>query len=92
MSSIIYAGVKYKQVRNAIYCKLCKDTIESKSVHDFKTCSCHALSIDGGIHPGNTIVGNRADAEPRSMFCASMNGRTIWLPQTVIEQDWSKHK
>jgi len=92
MSSIIYAGVKYIQIRNAVYCKLCKDTIESKSVHDFKTCSCNALSIDGGTSPGNTIIGNLADAEPRSMYCAKINDKTLWLPQAVIEETWSKHK
>ena len=26
----------------------CGDTIESHSVHDFKTCSCGAVSVDGG--------------------------------------------
>lgn len=35
-------------LRNAIQCKLCGDVIESASVHDFKTCSCGACSVDGG--------------------------------------------
>ena len=35
-------------IRNAIQCKKCGDTIESASVHDFKTCSCGACSVDGG--------------------------------------------
>ena len=29
-------------------CKKCGDIIESTSVHDFKTCSCGACSVDGG--------------------------------------------
>ena len=34
--------------KNAIKCKLCNDIIESKSVHDFVTCSCGNVSVDGG--------------------------------------------
>ena len=34
-------------IRNAIQCKKCGDVIESVSVHDFKTCSCGACSVDG---------------------------------------------
>lgn len=35
-------------LRNAIQCKICGDVIESTSIHDFKTCSCGACSVDGG--------------------------------------------
>ena len=35
-------------VKNAVQCKKCGDIIESKSVHDFVTCSCGACSVDGG--------------------------------------------
>jgi hypothetical protein len=34
--------------RNAARCHLCGDELESTHVHDFKTCSCGALSVDGG--------------------------------------------
>lgn len=33
---------------NKIKCKKCGDIIESTSVHDFKTCKCGAVSVDGG--------------------------------------------
>ena len=36
-------------IKNAIKCKKCGDIIESISVHDFKTCSCGACSVDGGL-------------------------------------------
>lgn len=35
-------------VRNAARCDGCGDEIESKYTHDFKSCSCGALSVDGG--------------------------------------------
>ncbi len=34
---------------NKAKCKRCGDIIESKTVHDFKTCSCGAISVDGGL-------------------------------------------
>lgn len=80
MPSIVYGGVKYIQTRHAIQCKRCLDTIESKDVHD-----CKAVGIDGGVSPGNRILGNAADIEYRGMYCA-MVGKKIWLPQHVIEE------
>lgn len=36
-------------VRNAGRCKVCGETIESKHRHDFRTCGCGAISVDGGL-------------------------------------------
>lgn len=33
---------------NKIKCKLCGDIIESKHRHDFVTCKCGKISVDGG--------------------------------------------
>lgn len=33
---------------NKIKCIHCGDVIESKTVHDFKSCSCGRVSVDGG--------------------------------------------
>lgn len=35
-------------IKNAIKCKKCGDIIESTYCHDFVTCSCGAVSVDGG--------------------------------------------
>ena len=89
MPSIIYGGLRYTQVRHAIYCKKCKETIESKYVHDFKYCSCEAVGIDGGISAGNRILGNLSDMEDRSMYCAVIQKKKIWLPQIALLQNQS---
>ena len=34
---------------NAIVCPKCKDTIYSRARHDYHTCSCGEISIDGGF-------------------------------------------
>ena len=33
---------------NKIRCKHCNDIIESKHRHDFVSCSCGAVAVDGG--------------------------------------------
>lgn len=38
--------IKYK---NKGKCKQCGDILESKHRHDFVTCSCGSLSLDGGL-------------------------------------------
>jgi hypothetical protein len=37
-----------KIIRNSARCKKCKDEIESVHRHDFVTCKCGAISVDGG--------------------------------------------
>ena len=37
-----------KITKNAARCKNCGDVIESTYTHDFVTCSCGNLSVDGG--------------------------------------------
>ena len=90
MPSIIYGGVEYIQVRHALYCKKCKDTIESKFVHDFKWCLCGAIGVDGGVSAGNHVLGDLASTETRSMYRATIGAKTLWLPQEIVEQDFNR--
>lgn len=39
---------KAKKPRNRAQCKKCKAVIESLHVHDFKTCDCGSIHVDGG--------------------------------------------
>lgn len=39
---------KEEIISNKIKCKKCGDIIESKSVNDYKKCSCGADAVDGG--------------------------------------------
>jgi hypothetical protein len=70
---VVYGGVKYTKVRQAAYCKLCKETIESKYQHDYKMCSCGAIGIDF-----ERFIGT--EWEDRSVFCAKVRGKTLLLP------------
>ena len=39
---------KCKIVKNAVKCLKCEDIIESIHRHDYVTCSCGNVSVDGG--------------------------------------------
>lgn len=84
MPHIIYGGVKYSQVRHAIMCRRCRETIESKYTYDYKLCSCGAVGIDGGITRGNRILDDLASLEQHSMYVATVKGKRIWLPQEAL--------
>ena len=85
MVFIRHGGVEYKQVRNAVHCKLCKDTIQSNHSRDFKVCTCGSIGVDGGIEPGNRIIGDLENIESRCMYCAYFGNKIIWLPQHIDE-------
>lgn len=56
-----------KIIRNQAKCLLCGDMIESKGRHDFVTCSCNSLSVDGGKWYLSRSFQNRLDWEERSI-------------------------
>ena len=85
MATIIYGGVKYKQVRHAVYCLKCRETVESVHLHDYVMCLCGSVGVDGGIYEGNRVIGNPEDMEMRGMYCAIVNGKQIWLPSLLVQ-------
>jgi len=50
----------FRILRNRAYCNKCNATIESTHRHDFVTCPCGAISVDGG-HDYLRRVGNIED-------------------------------
>lgn len=53
-------------IKNAIKCVKCGDIIESKSRHDFVTCGCGSVSVDGG-NDYLRRIGNYNDWEDMSI-------------------------
>jgi hypothetical protein len=80
-SEVIYGGVKYKKVRHAVMCKICKVTLESLEVHDYKVCSCGSVAIDN-----DRLIGSLTNMEDRSVYSAKVAGKTIWLPEHLTPQ------
>ncbi len=50
-----------KLVRNVIQCNHCGDVIESKYTHDFKSCKCKTVSVDGGLSYARRCFKNSTD-------------------------------
>ena len=49
MSTIKSGHIKIKIISNKAQCLTCDEIIESKYRHDFVTCKCGKLSVDGGL-------------------------------------------
>ena len=63
---------------NKIRCRKCGDIIESKSVHDFRSCKCRSVAVDGG-HNYLRRVGNLEDWEDLSEYEVIEDENTIWM-------------
>ena len=68
----IIGGVRHVLKRNIWYCRLCGEEVESKARHDFRSCSCGNLSVDGGISSGGTISWKEPD---------SIEDFRVWKPE-----------
>jgi len=71
-------------VSNTIKCKSCNDIIYSAHRHDFKTCNCKAVSVDGGVDYLKR-VGDIGNIEELSII---MNKEII--DNCIKAVDWSK--
>jgi hypothetical protein len=78
MPYIVHGGVKYTKVRHAIQCKKCLETIESKHIHDYKTCSCESVAIDD-----ERILGSPSDYEDRCVYRAIIQNKIIYRSKNM---------
>lgn len=80
-------------IRNAAKCLGCGVTVESRHRHDFKTCGCGNLSVDGGHAYLRTVV-DRPD-QMEDMSIVEMDGPTIedqnddWTTSDLFEEEKS---
>lgn len=65
-----------KILKNAVRCNYCGDIIESTHRHDFRTCSCWRVSVDGGLDYIRRSFRSRDDFTELSEF-----GEEIILPE-----------
>ena len=56
-----------KIIKNQVKCLKCGDIIESKNRHDFVTCSCGNVSVDGGKDYLHRTFHNKDDYEELSI-------------------------
>ena len=55
-------------VQNQIKCKKCEDVIYSRHRHDFVSCKCGAVSVDGGMDYARRVFKNIDDIEDQSIW------------------------
>jgi len=57
----------YRILQNEAKCRKCDDIIWSAHRHDFKTCKCGAISVDGGLDYIRRVYENPEDIQDRSL-------------------------
>lgn len=62
--------------RNAARCLHCGDEIESTHRHNFKSCSCGAVCVDGGLDYVRRVW-DGSKGEPEEVF-VDLSETTIW--------------
>jgi len=71
----------------AIKCDKCGDTIYSRALHDFRSCTCGRIFIDGGFD--YTRIGWEGEMEePPRVFELTLNNIT----RIDLYEDWSSGK
>lgn len=60
-------------LHNRARCLVCKDVIESRTVHDFVTCRCGAVSVDGGKAYLKRSAANLGNFEELSEFACEID-------------------
>jgi hypothetical protein len=55
-------------IENKAKCLICLDILQSKHRHDFVSCTCGNLAVDGGTTMVRRLFRNLADYEELSTF------------------------
>jgi len=91
----------WRLTRNAAYCTLCHDEIESTHRHDFVTCRCGNLSVDGGmayVRRSGTLENYKEMCEYerywRKPFVGVDDEKVSWLRENEFPEygDWSQEQ
>jgi hypothetical protein len=89
MASIVWNNERYVQRTHAFRCLSCQKIVESTHTHDFKTCECGKVSVDGGITSGNSVLGDPHNMRDCSIWTTEAPMAKT-LPQQVIDERHSR--
>ena len=56
-------AVTRRLTRNAARCRRCLSEIESTHTHDYRSCACGAIAVDGGLAYARRSANNPRDIE-----------------------------
>ena len=68
----------------AIRCLICQDVVFSRATHDYRTCSCGNVSIDGGFNYTRISFKNEDYYELTKV--------NIRASKKELHNDWNKRK
>ena len=71
----------------ALKCPVCEDLIFSRALHDYRSCSCGAIAIDGGLTPYNKITWDGDKVDPTKLEWIEIK---IKESKKEIYNDWNK--
>ena len=71
----------------ALKCPVCEDLIFSRALHDYRSCSCGAIAIDGGLTPYNKITWDGDKVDPTKLELIEIK---IKESKKEIYNDWNK--
>ena len=79
---------------NEARCLLCEDVIRSMHGHDFRSCSCGNLSVDGGLNYRKRCIKNGWDTMEELSEFYEEEYAPDWLQEGYVEdfskQQWEK--
>lgn len=70
------ASIRPKLLLNSAQCLTCKDILVSKTQHDFQTCSCKSVSIDGGLEYAR-VLGDSKNIKDLCLSKEKSEGKTL---------------
>lgn len=82
----------YKIVRNSATCLLCGDEIESKHRHDYVSCKCGEIFVDGGkdyIRRGAGDFNNLKDTSESREWTVEEYQKRIEELKSKLESEWT---
>jgi len=81
--------IQLKDPVNAALCRRCGDIVISKHRHDFVTCGCGGISVDGGHDYGRRVAENLDDV--REIPTKALFDRLKELPNGARGSEWKRH-
>jgi len=71
---------------NAIICSKCDTIIYSRAIHDFRTCKCESISIDGGFDYIRVLWDDKKVSIPKQIQL------DVLATKEELYNDWNSRK
>ena len=82
-----------KLIKNAAKCLKCDTIIESTHRHDYKSCKCGNIAVDGGLNYTRRIgnVFDKSSYEEMCEYAILPNPPKPDWAETMTDEEWEKY-